>query len=139
MESMVGEWKLEHRDQNFGEFLECRHVGWFLRTLMTKSSADVEYKLSDDKGTFTKITKSLLHSSEYPMPTQGEFCPLKTLSGKKEFGRLQETSGQNVILEMNYVDSGDPAALVKHKVVDGKLLVSLHCKDIVCNSIYAKK
>jgi hypothetical protein len=106
---------------------------------MTNTAADVEYKLSEDKGTFTKITKSRFKTSEYPMPTQGDFCPLKTLSGKQEQGRLQETSEQNVLLEMNYVDSGEPAAVVKHKVVDGKLHVSLNCKDITCNTIYVRK
>ena len=68
----------------------------------------------------------------------GEFCPLKTLSGKPEVGSLQETSGQTVVLEMNFVDTGYTAALVKHKVVDNKLHVSLICKDIVCNSVYTK-
>ena len=106
MEDMVGEWKLESRDNNFGQFLECRGVHWILRQMMTTGKADVEYKLSEDKGTFTKFTKTIFKTGEYPMPTEGEFCPLKTLSGKQEVGRIMETSSGNVVLEMNYVDSG---------------------------------
>ena len=52
---MVGKWKLEKRDNNFDEFLSCRQVGWFLRKLMTSSVADVEYSLSQDANTFTKV------------------------------------------------------------------------------------
>ena len=55
MSEMVGKWKLEKRDNNFEEFLSCRQVGWFLRKLMTSSVADVEYKLSQDTNTFTKV------------------------------------------------------------------------------------
>ena len=39
-------------------------------------------------------------STVYDMPTEGEFCPAKTLSGKPEFGRIFETSGGNMIQEM---------------------------------------
>ena len=56
MSDMVGKWKLEKRDKNFEEFLSCRQVGWFLRKLMTSSVADVEYSLSKDSDTFTKVT-----------------------------------------------------------------------------------
>ena len=56
MSDMVGKWKLEKRDKNFEEFLCCRQVGWFLRKLMTSSVADVEYSLSKDSDTFTKVT-----------------------------------------------------------------------------------
>ena len=55
MNEMVGKWKLEKRDNNFDEFLCCRQVGWFLRKLMTSSVANVEYSLSQDKNTFTKV------------------------------------------------------------------------------------
>ena len=55
MNEMVGKWKLEKRDNNFDEFLCCRQVGWFLRKLMTSSVADVEYSLSQDTNTFTKV------------------------------------------------------------------------------------
>merc|ERR1711936_192826 len=54
MEDMVGKWKLEKRDPNFEEFLICRQVGWFLRKLMTSTTVDTEYKLNEDKSTFTK-------------------------------------------------------------------------------------
>ena len=59
MSDMVGKWKLEKRDKNFEEFLSCRQVGWFLRKLMTSSVADVEYSLSKDSDTFTKVTNYL--------------------------------------------------------------------------------
>ena len=55
MTEMVGKWKLEKRDNNFEDFLSCREVGWFLRKLMTSSVADVEYRLSPDTATFTKV------------------------------------------------------------------------------------
>ena len=55
MSDMVGKWRLEKRDKNFEEFLCCRNVGWFLRKLMTSTSADIEYKLSPELGTFTKV------------------------------------------------------------------------------------
>ena len=97
MQDMVGSWKLEKRDPNFGDFLVCREVGWFLRQLMCNSTVDTEYRLSPDRSTLTKITSNWKGSSEYPMPTEGEFCPLKTLSGKPEVGRLFETSGGNLV------------------------------------------
>ena len=56
MSEMVGKWRLESREGNFDSFLACREVGWMMRRLMTSSSPDVEYTLSDDKSTFTKLT-----------------------------------------------------------------------------------
>ena len=67
---MLGKWRLETRDNNFEQFLCCREVGWFLRKLMTSTTADVEYKLSPDSGTFTKITSSMGRSTTYDMPTE---------------------------------------------------------------------
>ena len=67
---MLGKWRLETRDNNFEQFLSCREVGWFLRKLMTSTTADVEYKLSPDSGTFTKITSSMGRSTTYDMPTE---------------------------------------------------------------------
>jgi len=139
MEDMVGKWKLEKRDENFGDFLTCREVGWFLKKLMTSSTADVEYTLSPDRGTFTKITSTYGGTSHYPMPTEGEFCPKKTLSGKQEIGRIFETSSGNLVQQMSFADTGDIAAVLKHKVEDGKLLVDMQCKDIKCRAIYVKQ
>jgi len=138
MNEMVGKWKLEKRDKNFDEFLSCRQVGWFLRKLMTSSVADVEYSLSQDANTFTKVTSSMGRSTTYNMPTEGEFLPAKTLSGKEEVGRIFETSGANMVQEMRYNDSGEMAAVIKHKVEDGKLIVDMKCKDINCRSVYVR-
>ena len=138
MEDMTGKWKLESRDSNFDKFLQCREVGWFLRKLMTSSVADVEYKLSADRGTFTKITSTYGGTSHYPMPTEGEFCPKKTLSGRVEVGRIFSSSGGNLIQEMRFADSDEIAAVIKHKVEDGKLLVDMQCRDILCRAIYVK-
>ena len=52
---MLGKWRLETRDNNFEQFLSCREVGWFLRKLMTSTTVDTEYKLNEDKTTFTKV------------------------------------------------------------------------------------
>ena len=83
---------------------------------MTSTTVDTEYKLNEDKTTFTKVymmvnsqrrlafenllshgcewfgvynifkqvTSNFSRSTEYPMPTQGEFFPKKSLSGKEE-------------------------------------------------------
>jgi len=138
VKDMVGKWKLESRDNNFEEFLSCRQVGWFLRKLMTTTSTNMEYSLSPDAGTLTKVTSSMGRSTVYDMPTEGEFCPAKTLSGKPEFGRIFETSGGNMIQEMRFVDSGDMAAVVKHKVEDNKLIIDMQCKDITCRTVYSR-
>jgi len=138
VKDMVGKWKLESRDNNFEEFLCCRQVGWFLRKLMTTTSTNMEYSLSPDAGTLTKVTSSMGRSTVYDMPTEGEFCPAKTLSGKPEFGRIFETSGGNMIQEMRFVDSGDMAAVVKHKVEDNKLIIDMQCKDITCRTVYSR-
>jgi len=80
---MVGKWRLESRDNNFDQFLCCRNVGWFLRKLMTSTSADIEYKLTPD--TFTKITSaSMGRTTTYDMPTVGDFCPAKTFFNKHQ-------------------------------------------------------
>merc|ERR1712045_539650 len=63
MQDMVGSWKLEKRDPNFGDFLVCREVGWFLRQLMCNSTVDTEYRLSPDRSTLTKITSNWRGSS----------------------------------------------------------------------------
>ena len=65
-----------------------------------QSSTILFYSLSPDAGTLTKVTSSMGRSTVYDMPTEGEFCPAKTLSGKPEFGRIFETSGGNMIQEM---------------------------------------
>ena len=65
-----------------------------------------------------------------------------------------ETSGGSVVQEMRFVtsksiwitsyayfryaDSGEVAAIIKHRVEDGKMSVTLECGDIVCNSTYVK-
>ena len=138
MEEMVGHWKLESRDPNFGDFLICRQVGWFLRTMMTSSKADVEYQLSPDKSTFTKVTSTYGGTSHYPMPIEKDFFPAKTLSGKDEMGRIFEISGGSMVQEMSFVDTSNIAAVLKHQVVDGKLVIDMQCKDIKCRSIYNK-
>ena len=71
MNEMVGKWKLEKRDNNFDEFLSCRQVGWFLRKLMTSSVADVEYSLSQDANTFTKVMYILFCLKNCPIPHKG--------------------------------------------------------------------
>ena len=136
---MCGKWKLESRDEHFEEFLTCREVGWFLRKLMT-TPANVyqEYKLSPDNATFTKITSSMGRSTNYDMPTEGEYCPTKTLSGKQETGRLFETSGGNLVLEMRYVDTGNMAGVTMHRVEDNKLLLEMQCDDIISKAVYTK-
>ena len=48
MEKIVGLWVLESRDNNYDMFLQKRGVGWFLRSIMQKFSADIEYSLSED-------------------------------------------------------------------------------------------
>ena len=77
-------------------------------------------------------------STAYNMPTEGEFLPAKTLSGKEEVGRIFETRGANMVQEMRYNDSGEMAAVIKHKVEDGKLIVDMKCKDINCRSVYVR-
>ena len=95
---------------------------------MTSTSVDMEYSLSEDRKTFTKVTSRRDNNwttivkvttagfgrrTEYPMPTMEEFFPKKTLSGQEgeeklrdmwhflaEIGRLMETSGGNVVQEM---------------------------------------
>lgn len=138
MEDMVGKWKLDQRDSNFEDFLLCRGVGWFLRKMMTNGTAGVEYKLSDDKTCLTKVTTTRAGSQDYPMSTENNFMPKKTLSGRAEIGRLFETSGGNVVQEMRFEDTGDMAATVVHKAEDGKLNVTLKCGDVVCKSVYSK-
>merc|ERR1712168_1389335 len=106
---------------------------------MASSVAGVEYSLSKDSDTFTKVTSSMGRSTTYPMPTEGEFCPKKTLSGKQEIGRIFETSSGNLVQQMSFADTGDIAAVLKHRVEDGKLLVDMQCKDIKCRGIYVKQ
>merc|ERR1711974_423071 len=92
MSEMVGKWRLESREGNFDSFLACREVGWMMRRLMTSSSPDVEYTLSGDKSTFTKLTCTYGGTRAYPMPTGGKvFTPNKTLSGRPETGKIFET------------------------------------------------
>ena len=86
-----------------------------------------------------QVTSSMGRSTTYNMPTEGEFCPQKTLSGKQEIGRIFETSSGNMVQEMRYNDSGEMAAVIKHKVEDGKLIVDMQCKDIICRSVYVKQ
>ena len=97
------------------------------------------YIIHDNFYTKLQVTSSMGRSTIYDMPTEGEFCPSKTLSGKQEVGKIFETSGGNLVQEMRYNDSGDMAAVIKHKVEDGKLLVDMKCKDIICRSVYVKK
>jgi len=140
MSGMVGQWKLEKRDPNFGSFLACRQVGWLMRTLMTTTSADVEYQLSQDLETFTKLTTTYGgRTSRYPMPTKGTFIPDKTLSGLKETGKIYEWDSK-MVQEMTFAESGDKAAVLKHSLTaDGKLEVEMKCKDIKCTAIYARQ
>ena len=139
MSDMCGKWKLESRDENFESFLTCRGVGWFQRKIMkTPTSVYQEYKLSPDSKTFTRTISSMGWSTSYDMPTEGEFCPTKTLSGKQEMGRLFETSGGNLILEMRYVDTGNMAGITRHRVEDNKLLLEMQCNDIITREVYTK-
>ena len=138
MPAMVGQWRLEKRDPNFGSFLACRQVGWLMRQLMTSTAAGVEYTL--EKDTFTKLTTTLGgRTSRYPMPTRGDFTPEKTLSGRPETGRLYEDGRGSMVQEMTFADTGETAAVLNHSVQqDGKLVVEMKCKDIVCTAVYTK-
>ena len=113
----------------------------------------------------------MARSTEYPMPTQGEFFPKRSLSGREEvccsnelwfLSALVVAGGQaygdkwgkccsrnEVKIDLDhmsshhytisrYADNGEIAAIIKHKVEDGKMNVILECGDIVCNSTYVK-
>ena len=41
----------------------------------------------------------------------------------------------NLVQEMSFVETGDTAAVIKHKVEDGKLIIDMQCKDIVCRYV----
>ena len=139
MSDMCGKWKLDSRDEHFESILICRGVGWFQRKMMTTpATVYQEFKLSQDNKTFTRIISSMGWSTNYDMPTEGEYCPTKTLSGKQELGRLFETSGGNLILEMRYVDTGDMAGITRHRVEDNKLIMEMQCKDIISKEVYTK-
>ena len=132
-------WSLESRDQNFDKFLECRSASWFLRSIMLNIPADVEFELSEDKKVITKKTFTSIRNAIYPMPVNEDFFPEKTLSGKKEIGKIFETSGRKVIQEMRYENEETPIASIERHVVDDKMYVNLKCKDILCQEIYSKK
>ena len=117
-----------------------------------------------------QVTSNMARSTEYPMPTQGEFFPKRSLSGKEEVCYSNELwslsllpggkaygdkwgkrcAGNEVLFKnpswlydfslyvQRYADNGEIAAIIKHKVEDGKMSVILECGDIVCNSTYVK-
>ena len=43
-----------------------------------------------------------------------------------------------MIQEMRYADSGDIAAVVKHKVEDNKLVIDMQCNDIISRTVYTR-
>ena len=133
-----GRWSLESRDENFDKFLECRSARWFLRSIMLKISADVEFELSENKKNITKKTFTSIRNAVYPMPINEEFIPDKTLSGRKEIGRIFETSGRKVVQEMRYENEDSPIATIERHVVDDKMYVNLKCKDITSQEVYKK-
>lgn len=139
MEKIVGLWVLESRDNNYDMFLQKRGVGWFLRSIMQKFSADIEYSLSEDGKTFTKTTITSLETSVYSMRTDQVFLAEKTLSGKEEYGKLTITDDGKVIQEMKFKEDNGLAEIVERYVSDDKLYVKHQCKDIVCNEIYVRK
>lgn len=140
MEDLVSSrWTLLSKDENFGKFLECRQASWFLRTIMLKIPADVEFELSEDKSVFTKKTFTSIRNAVYPMPVDKDFIPERTLSGKKEIGRVFETSGRKVIQEMRFENEETPVATIERQVIDNKMFVKLKCKDIVSEEVYTRK
>ena len=44
---------------------------------MCSSTTMMEYRLTPESGTLTKITSSMGRSTTYDMPTEGEYCPNK--------------------------------------------------------------
>lgn len=106
---------------------------------MQKVSADVTYELSEDKTMLTKKTVTSMKTTIYPMKINDEFVPEKTLSGKKEIGRVFETSGRKVIQEMRLEEDNSIIATIERQVIDNKLHVKLNCKDITCEEVYKKK
>lgn len=121
MEKIVGLWVLESRDNNYDMFLQKRGVGWFLRSIMQKFSADIEYSLSEDGKTFTKTTITSLKTSVYSMRTDQVFLAEKTLSGKEEYGKLTITDDGKVIQEMKFKEDNGIAEIVERYVSDDKL------------------
>lgn len=79
MEKIVGLWVLESRDNNYDMFLQKRGAGLFLRSIMQKFSADIEYSLSEDGKTFTKTTITSMKTSVYSMRTDQVFLAEKTI------------------------------------------------------------
>ena len=139
MEKIVGLWVLESRDNNYDMFLQKRGVGWFLRSIMQKFSADIEYSLSEDGKTFTKTTITSMKTSVYSMRTDQVFLAEKTLSGKEEYGKLTITDDGKVIQEMKFKEDNGLVEIVERYVSDDELYVKHQCKDIVCNEIYVRK
>merc|ERR1712179_170790 len=139
--SFVGKWKLETRDPNFDKFLSCRRVSWFLRTVMTTFSADVEYSVGDNRDVLTKKTISRFGTKLYPMPyPAGDFTPERTLSGKPEHGTIKvREDGSGFTQKMYFSENGEEAALIDKRVnKEDKLIVTLSCKDIKCVEVYKR-
>ena len=162
-------------------------VGWILRKLMTSTTVDTEYKLNEDKSTFTKVFGALnrndatkhTFSARWPLIWRGRQniqCPRKESSSQREaFQAKRRSAGQtsfglfylwppsggkasgdkwgkpcagnevtylnqseSLLIIWRYADNGEIAAIIKHKVEDGKMSVILECGDIVCNSTYVK-
>ena len=45
-----------------------------------------------------------------------------------------------MVQEMRFLDSGDVAATIKHRVVDlNRLEIDMQCKDIKCRSVYVRQ
>ena len=135
-----GMWTLQSKDENFDKFLVCREARWFLRTMIsTMPTADVEFVLSEDKKTITKRTYTSVRNAVYPMAINEDFVPDRTLSGRKEIGRIFETSGRKVIQEMRFENEDTPIATIERHVEDDKMFVTMKCKDIISKEVYIKK
>ena len=145
MEDLVGDWKVASRGDNFDDFLQCRHVKWWLRTLMTKITPKLPHHINFtlDPDTLTKSTLTTLgpvsHTYHtHPMPLHSYFVPARTLSGEVEVGRVVETSTRKVVVEMRYEESDEVASVVEHQVFGDELFVKMKCGQIVYEETYER-
>ena len=75
------------------QLLTSNQVGWFLRKLMTSTTVDTEYKLNEDRSTFTKVVPGwnlvwqLTFDARWPLIWRGQQniqCPRKESSSQRE-------------------------------------------------------
>lgn len=128
MEAFAGKWKLE-KSENFEDYMGAIGVGYLMKKMGASATPTQVIDVSGNDVTIKTITT--FRTSELKF-TIGQEFEEKTIDGRTVKTTINFEDGK-----LSQVQLGEPESTIIREIADGKYVMTLKVKDVVCKRIYA--